>query len=341
MEFYTIGKVSKLSHISADTLRYYDDIGLLRPAHVDRDSGYRYYTLNEVALLARITELKEYGFSLSEIKTILENGENEMEEFFGRRYKELLQQKQRLDIIISKLANKIEPKTEGIFMNKKIMLVDDSPIMRFMCKDIFSKNGYIVGEAENGRQGVEMYKEFRPDIVLMNYVMPELDGISAAKAILEFDGAANIVMLSAMSEYKVILDALLAGVKNFIAKPFQGDVLIAAVGKAGESGLNFDKQSIKKLRDGGTSDKILPQKLIDEIVSAAAVKNVDEAVVQQIVDKFDIPANDEMPVELLNAVKVLKTPEIALNDLEAVKLSLEKIAAGQEEIKDLLKQMVK
>ena len=84
-------------------------------------------------------------------------------------------------------------------MAKSILICDDAAFMRMMIKDILTKNGYIIaGEAENGIKAVEKYKEVKPDLVLMDITMPELDGIGALKQIKELDPNASVIMCSAM-----------------------------------------------------------------------------------------------------------------------------------------------
>ena len=104
--------------------------------------------------------------------------------------------------------------------------------MRVTLKNILTKNGYeIVGEAANGRESVELYQKTRPDLVTMDITMPEMDGISAVKAIKELDPDANIVMCSAMGQKQMVIEAVAAGAKDFIVKPFQPDKVIEAVQK--------------------------------------------------------------------------------------------------------------
>lgn len=118
-------------------------------------------------------------------------------------------------------------------MPGKILIVDDAAFMRMMLKDILGKNGYeIVGEAENGNIGVEKFKELRPDLVTMDITMPELDGISAVKKIKSIDGNARVVMCSAMGQQAMVIDAIQAGARDFIVKPFQPERVLEAIQKA-------------------------------------------------------------------------------------------------------------
>ncbi|MCL0067719.1 response regulator [Peptococcaceae bacterium] len=102
--------------------------------------------------------------------------------------------------------------------------------MRMMIKNIVTKAGYeVVGEAENGAQAVEMYKELKSDLVIMDIIMPEMDGIQAVKAIKEIDPNANIIMCSAMGQQAMVMEAIQAGAKDFIVKPFQQDRILQAI----------------------------------------------------------------------------------------------------------------
>ncbi|GAA3406633.1 response regulator [Paenibacillus hodogayensis] len=117
-------------------------------------------------------------------------------------------------------------------MANKILIVDDAAFMRMMIKDILSKNGYeVVGEAQDGSVAVEKYKELKPDLVTMDITMPEMDGIAALKEIKKFDSNAKVIMCSAMGQQAMVIDAIQAGAKDFIVKPFQADRVIEAIKK--------------------------------------------------------------------------------------------------------------
>ena len=117
-------------------------------------------------------------------------------------------------------------------MAKNILICDDAAFMRMMIKDILTKNGYnVAGEAENGVKAVEKYNESKPDLVLMDITMPEMDGIQALKKIKEADSSALVIMCSAMGQQAMVIESIQAGAKDFIVKPFQADRVIEAVRK--------------------------------------------------------------------------------------------------------------
>lgn len=94
-------------------------------------------------------------------------------------------------------------------MAKNILICDDAAFMRMMIKDILTKNGYnIVGEAENGAKAVEKYSELKPDLVLMDITMPEMDGIEALKKIKASDPNASIIMCSAMGQQAMVIESI-------------------------------------------------------------------------------------------------------------------------------------
>ncbi|MBO5113644.1 MAG: response regulator [Lachnospiraceae bacterium] len=117
-------------------------------------------------------------------------------------------------------------------MTKNILVVDDAAFMRMMIKDILTKNGYnVTGEAENGAKALEKYNEVKPDLVLMDITMPEVDGIQALKNIKAADPNAKVIMCSAMGQQAMVIESIQAGAKDFIVKPFQPDRVLEAVKK--------------------------------------------------------------------------------------------------------------
>ena len=118
-------------------------------------------------------------------------------------------------------------------MAKCVLICDDAAFMRVMIQDILTKNGYeVVGEAENGIKAVEKYTETKPDLVMMDITMPEMDGIQALKKIKEADPGATIIMCSAMGQQAMVIESIQSGAKDFIVKPFQADRVLEAVKKA-------------------------------------------------------------------------------------------------------------
>ena len=117
-------------------------------------------------------------------------------------------------------------------MAKNILIVDDAAFMRMMIKDILTENGYnIAAEAENGKIAVDKYNEVKPDLVLMDITMPEMDGIQALKTIKGADPNATVIMCSAMGQQAMVIEAIQSGAKDFIVKPFQAERVLEAVKK--------------------------------------------------------------------------------------------------------------
>ncbi len=113
----------------------------------------------------------------------------------------------------------------------KILVVDDAAFMRMRASKLLTDNGYEVIEAENGLDAVEKYKAERPDLVIMDITMPVMDGIEAVKAIKSYDPDAIIIMCSALGQQAMVINAVRAGAKDFIVKPFQPDRILATVKK--------------------------------------------------------------------------------------------------------------
>lgn len=114
----------------------------------------------------------------------------------------------------------------------RILVVDDAMFMKKMLEGILTKHGHtIVGEASNGREALNEYKKYNPDLVTMDITMPEVDGIEGVKLIKAFDKDANIIMCSAMGQQAMVIDAIQAGAKDFIVKPFDEGRIISAISK--------------------------------------------------------------------------------------------------------------
>lgn len=113
----------------------------------------------------------------------------------------------------------------------KIMVVDDAAFMRMRCSKLLTENGHEVTEASNGVEAVQKYSEGRPDGVLLDITMPEMDGIATLKKLVEIDPAARVVMVTAMGQQSMVIEALKSGAKDFVVKPFDASRVLAAVQK--------------------------------------------------------------------------------------------------------------
>ena len=115
---------------------------------------------------------------------------------------------------------------------KTVLIVDDSSIMRRILKNIVTKNGYeVVGEAPNGKIGVKKYKELNPDIVTMDFVMDEMNGLEALSRIIGENPDANVIMVSSMGQDVIVRDAIVLGAKHYLLKPFDEKQVIEAFNK--------------------------------------------------------------------------------------------------------------
>ncbi|MFA4948124.1 MAG: response regulator [Candidatus Krumholzibacteriia bacterium] len=117
-------------------------------------------------------------------------------------------------------------------MKLRVLIVDDAIFMRKMISDILVENGMeIVGEADTGAKAVEKYMELRPDLVTMDIIMPEMNGIDAVRKIMEFDSKARIVMCSALGQQALVQEAITAGAKDFLIKPFNSARVVEVIAK--------------------------------------------------------------------------------------------------------------
>lgn len=115
-------------------------------------------------------------------------------------------------------------------MSHTVLVCDDAIFMRTMIADILTQAGFeVIGEAESGVQAVEKYRQLKPDLVTMDIVMPDMGGIDAVRAICEVDPEARILMCSAMGQQALVVEAIQAGAKDFVVKPFQPSRVLEAV----------------------------------------------------------------------------------------------------------------
>ena len=117
-------------------------------------------------------------------------------------------------------------------MGKKVMLVDDTKFMRMMLANILKPKGYeIVAEAGDGLEAVEKYNSLKPDVVTMDIVMPNMDGIEAVRNITSSDGNAKVIMVTAVGQESKVKEAIEAGARGYIVKPFQAPQVLEEVEK--------------------------------------------------------------------------------------------------------------
>ena len=117
-------------------------------------------------------------------------------------------------------------------MKARVLIADDASFMRQMIREIIEPEGYeVVGEATDGVEAVEQYEKLHPDLVTMDIVMPKRSGIDAVKGILEQSPDACVVMCSALGQETLVMEALQAGAKDFIVKPFKPDNVLNTLAK--------------------------------------------------------------------------------------------------------------
>jgi two-component system chemotaxis response regulator CheY len=115
----------------------------------------------------------------------------------------------------------------------RVLIADDASFMRQMIRDIIEPEGFeVVGEASDGVEVIEKFKELHPDMVMMDIVMPKCSGIDSVKGIIAMDPTARVVMCSALGQESLVMEAIEAGAKDFIVKPFKPETMVSTLKKA-------------------------------------------------------------------------------------------------------------
>ena len=115
----------------------------------------------------------------------------------------------------------------------RILVVDDAAFMRKMVSDALTKGGHdVVGEAGNGTEAIARFQELKPEVMTLDITMPEKDGLTALKEIIELDPSARVIMCSALGQESKVLESIKLGARDFVVKPFKPERVLEAVGKA-------------------------------------------------------------------------------------------------------------
>lgn len=119
---------------------------------------------------------------------------------------------------------------------KKVLIVDDASVVRLMMKKVLKQGDFeVVGEATNGKDALIKYKELKPDVVTMDMIMPEADGIQATKDIITYDEDAKVIMVSCIDQKEMLMQAIKAGASAYIVKPFESDRVIKTLNEVTET----------------------------------------------------------------------------------------------------------
>jgi two-component system chemotaxis response regulator CheY len=117
-------------------------------------------------------------------------------------------------------------------MGIDVLIVDDLTFIKMVLRDLLEKAGFrVVGEASDGEEALAMFQAKRPDVVLLDITMPKMDGLTALKKLLEIDPRAKVIMCSALGQQRLIVQAIQAGAKDFIVKPFRPERVISSIKK--------------------------------------------------------------------------------------------------------------
>jgi len=136
-------------------------------------------------------------------------------------------------------------------MAHNVLVVDDTQFMRKMLADCLTQNGYeVTGEASNGREAVQRYKELRPDVVMMDLNMPEMNGVEAIREILKIDASAVILVCTAGNQQDNVIEAMDAGAKGYVMKPFKPNKVLEIIRK-------YAEPHVESLKAEGTEESPL------------------------------------------------------------------------------------
>ena len=118
-------------------------------------------------------------------------------------------------------------------MGKRILIADDLSFIRMLQKEVLTEGGYqIVGEAANGREAVEKYRELKPEVAILDITMPGMNGLEAMREILSLDPQARVLICSAIGQQSLMVEAIKAGARDFVVKPFKPERLASAIARA-------------------------------------------------------------------------------------------------------------
>lgn len=118
-------------------------------------------------------------------------------------------------------------------MATRVLVVDDQPFMRMVVKNVLTPNGFeVVGEAADGKAAIEAFARLKPDLVTLDVVMPNLDGLGALKEIRKLDPHARVLMVTSAGQHSMVQEALRQGAVGYVTKPFQAPQMLQAVRQA-------------------------------------------------------------------------------------------------------------
>nr|WP_074048608.1 response regulator [Paenibacillus ihumii] len=205
-------------------------------------------------------------------------------------------------------------------MSLRILIVDDTRFLRMMLTDILTNSGYeVVGQAENGLIGIEKFKELRPDIVMMDISMPEMDGIQALKEIKKIDADAVVLICSAMSQRELISRALEAGANNYVTKPFDPESINTLI----ENVIPL----IERKKMAGSEDKEDPDELMESLGQGPVLNQQELEHLSQLLSRGswdnDTPAETSPDLDLRSEREAELESRLELDAESETKLGLD------------------
>ncbi|MBO9608782.1 MAG: response regulator [Paenibacillaceae bacterium] len=254
---YSVGEISKMVKISIDSLRYYDEIGLLKPHYIDPSSRYRYYSEDQVKDFLAIVEWKKYGFSLDAIRELLDCSDaKRLVDILQAKVQQLLVERSNVDRSIDLLQARIQKLGVETALDKKtVLIIDDAPFMRKVLAEILETHGlHVIGSAADGEEGIAAYLHLKPDFVILDIGMPGMDGIEVLRRLRKIDSSASVIMCSARGQIRTILESIKEGANDFIVKPFQQESILDTL--FSRNNRQFEYETVASILEHDHIDKI-------------------------------------------------------------------------------------
>jgi len=172
-------------------------------------------------------------------------------------------------------------------MKRKVLLADSYREMRRAQREILNRDGFIIaGEAANQKEAVELYESLRPDLLFLDIMLPNMDGMNALKKIKTIDPGARVIMYSPLAEVNIVIESLIRGAENFIIKPFGAADLIRAARGAFAEKAPLNKDILKLIYKKYRGVYSLNQETINEIIKIARLSGTADPAVIKFIDRI-------------------------------------------------------
>jgi two-component system chemotaxis response regulator CheY len=225
---------------------------------------------------------KQYGFSLDAIRELLQCTDTErIRSTFQTRLQQLSAERSNIERSFELLQERIRNLEGEMTMHQKtVLIIDDSAFLRTILTDILEKHGLtVLGAAADGEAGIAMFTQLKPDAVILDIGLPDIDGIQVARRILEMDRNAKVVMCSTKGQLQTILESLEAGASHFVVKPFLPEALLESLHTTIESDLIYELETVASIQADNRIGEIedpLSQEMINDLLTRCLKEYQDD-----------------------------------------------------------------